>query len=132
MRPYQKLTIKNIDLPERNEIEEQLKWFAECFELDDDIFKELFEKRTEGLKTSSLALKTNKSRSTILYKINKLIDSGIVVKKGSYYYLRSKSFERSIEEVEEDVERMFKKMKELARSVDSQFKESDGREIKID
>jgi len=131
MRPYQKVVIKNIDLPEKNEIEEELKWFVECLELDSDIFRELIEKREEGLKTSELALKTNKSRSTILYKMNKLLNAGIVVKKGSSYYLRSKSFERSIEEIREDVERMFKKMKEIAKDIDEQIKESEGREVKI-
>jgi predicted transcriptional regulator len=132
MRPYQKLTIKRIDAPEKNELDEELKWFAECFELDDDIFKELFEKGSAGLKTSNIASRTNKSRSTVLYKMNKLLDAGIAVKKGSFYYLRSKSFERSIEEVEEDVERMFKRMKEIAKNIDEQMKETEGNEIPIE
>ncbi len=127
MRPYSKLTIKKIDVPEKNELEEQIRWFAECFDLDNEIFKELFEKGKNGLRTSNIASKTSRSKSTVLYKLNKLMDTGIVVKKGTMYYLRSNSFERSIEEVEEDVERMFKRMKEIAKNIDEQK----GREIKI-
>jgi len=50
-----------------------------------------------------------------------LLHSGLIEKNGHFYSARSRSMKRTIEEIEEDVERIFSQLKKTAEELDKQI-----------
>lgn len=53
--------------------------------------------------------------------MNNLQRSGLVVKRGRLYGVRSNSILRTIEELEADVSKVFEKTKKVAKQIDEDF-----------
>ncbi len=60
-------------------------------------------------------------RTTTIYYINKLMKGGLVVKRGVRYELREPTFERLVEEIRRDVERVFEDLILVARKLDEMY-----------
>ncbi len=60
-------------------------------------------------------------RTTTIYYINKLMRGGLVVKRGVRYELREPTFERLVEEIRRDVERVFEDLISVARKLDEMY-----------
>ena len=61
------------------------------------------------------------SRGAVINHLNNLLHSGLVEKNGHFYSARSRSMKRTIEEIEEDVERVFSQLKKAAEGLDKQI-----------
>ena len=65
-----------------------------------------------------LKLDTDLARSTVIYHLNRFIDSGLLVKKGRNYYLRASVMSKAIEEIEYDIDRELSRMLDTAKQFD--------------
>jgi len=123
-----KIVVRHVERPFSNEPAEELEWICRTlgfFDSDGEspasvVFKEIVRANEsgEGLTSTALARHLDMSRGALINHLNNLMRSGLIVREGRYYEPRSRSLFRTIEEIEEDVERIFAKMKRTARLID--------------
>jgi len=124
-----KIVVKKVERPFSHDPLDEFEWLCQTlgfFEpIDKDktaasIFKVMLAASDKGhaLSSSAIADSVGMSRTAVINHLNNLMRSGLVVRVGRYYMLRSRSMLRTIEEIEEDVERIFVKMKKTAREID--------------
>ncbi|MFH0970510.1 MAG: winged helix-turn-helix domain-containing protein [Candidatus Diapherotrites archaeon] len=126
-----RIVIRRIERPFRGNTEQELEWICQSLGLTSigkdkvtaDIFREIVRSTEEGKGISStlLAQRIHLSRGAVIHHLNNLQAAGLVVKQGREYVARSKSMVRTIQEVEEDIKRIFDKMEETAREIDRAF-----------
>ena len=126
------LVIRKVDPPFSKSVHDELNWICESFGFFEDIdrektassvFKEIISatERSKPVSSTVLAKKVGMSRGSVINHLNNLMRSGLVVKEGRFYFARSQSMFRTIAEVEEDIDRIFEKMKRRARLIDEKF-----------
>ncbi len=128
-----KIVIKKVEEPFSSDPVAEIEWICQTlgfFEpIDKDktaasIFKEILkasENNQKPLSSTSLSSSLNMSRGSIINHLNNLQRSGLIIRQGRFYYPRSKSVSRTIQEIEEDIDRIFEKMKKTAREIDKEF-----------
>lgn len=127
-----KIVVKKVEPPFSNKLEDELDWICETlgfFEPIDRektasaIFKEIIINAEKGklLTSTELANKVNMSRGSVINHLNKLMRSGLIEKQGHYYLPRSRSITRTIQEIEEEIVSIFRKMELTAREIDKRF-----------
>jgi len=125
----ERIVIKFVERPDFDNPEKMLKWFCEVFGLSsgdsgDDIEEQILRNfvyaahGNNGLASSELKLKTDLARSTVIYHLNRFIDSGLLVKRGRKYYLRASEMHKAIEEIEYDINREMQRMLDTAKEFD--------------
>ncbi|MEK6970345.1 MAG: winged helix-turn-helix domain-containing protein [archaeon] len=123
-----RIIIRRIEPPFERTAEREMEWLCQSLGLtpiDKDkttmeIFKEVV-RSTEtgkGISSTELAEKVGLSRGAVIHQLNNLQLAGLVVKQGRAYFSRSRSMVRTIQEVEEDIRRIFDRMEETAREMD--------------
>ncbi|MBU0635868.1 helix-turn-helix domain-containing protein [Candidatus Micrarchaeota archaeon] len=124
-----RLMIRRVEPPFSNNLEEELNWICQSlgfFEVIDKektaaaVFKEIVTATENGqaLTSTAIADQVGMSRGAVINHLNNLLRSGLVVRHGRYYSSRSKSMVRTIEEIEEDIDRIFDKIKNRAKQID--------------
>jgi predicted transcriptional regulator len=123
-----RIVIQFVERPDSGNPEEIIKWFCEVFgfateggdSVEESIFRRFAEvaHRHEGLTSSEVTVNMTIARSTVIYHLNRFIDSGLLVKKGRKYYLRASEMSKTIEEIEYDIEREMRRMLDTAREFD--------------
>ena len=133
MRFYQtKITIINIRKPAPDNVNQELQWLGSSLGLfnlrDKDkscfrVFIELLKAAKLGRPYSSdeLAYRLNLTRGTVIHHINRLMESGLVVHEANRYMLRVNKLSELINEVEEDVVRTCKSLKQIAEKIDGRL-----------
>jgi|GEM_PF-302633 len=127
-----KVVVRKVERPFRDDFEHQLAWICSSlgfFEPIDKeknaaaVFKELVLATEKGtaLSSTTLAQRIGMSRGAVINHLNNLLRSGLVEKSGRFYSARSRSMKRTIEEIEEDVDRIFSQLKRAAEEIDSQI-----------
>jgi predicted transcriptional regulator len=127
-----KIVVRKVERPFKDDFEHQLTWicstlgFFEPIDKDKNaaaVFKELVlaSERGEALTSTALAQRVGMSRGAIINHLSNLLRSGLIEKNGKYYSARSRSMKRTIEEIEEDVERIFSQLKRAAEEIDQQI-----------
>jgi len=127
-----KIVIRRIERPFSGSLEKEFEWLCKSlgfFEPIDrektasEIFLEVVKATEENrpLTSSQLASRVEMSRGSVVNHLNNLQRSGLVVRQGRNYLARSRSMVRTIEEIEEDIDRIFAKMKKTAREIDEEF-----------
>ena len=133
MTSEEKIVLRSVSKPSNTDIKELTDWFMKVFDLagkNDPIepvmFKMIIANNTEGKGVTSKMLnkKLDVPRSTVIYHLNRFIYSGLVVRKGTKYYLRSEDMHGTIEELHADIEREFTRMMQFADMMDKLFEES--------
>jgi predicted transcriptional regulator len=121
------IIIRRIQIPVQEDTERYIEWLCDCLgfggdELAIEIFKDLLKANYEGKSPSSTELCRGKevTRSAVIYHLNRFIERGLIERRGRAYSLRDTTLTSTIEEIEEDVERYFKRLKEVARKIDSE------------
>ncbi|MGC8676023.1 MAG: hypothetical protein ACP5T3_00705 [Candidatus Micrarchaeia archaeon] len=71
-----------------------------------------------GVTSKSLSKKFGLPRSTVIYKLNYFINTGLVIRRGRQYYLRGLRLEDTIEELEAEMQAEFEKLAKLASKFD--------------
>jgi predicted transcriptional regulator len=126
-----RIIIRRIEPPFERSPENEMEWLCQSLGLSPidkdkatvDIFKEVV-RSTEtgsGISSTILAEKVKLSRGAVINHLNNLQLAGLVVKEGRNYFARSRSMVRTIQEVEEDIRRIFDRMEETAREIDRAF-----------
>lgn len=127
-----KVVVRRVERPFRDDFEHQLAWICSSlgfFEPIDKeknaaaVFKEivLATENGEALSSNALAKRIGMSRGAVINHLNNLLHSGLIEKSGHYYVSRSRSVKRTIEEIEEDIERIFTQLKKAAEELDRQI-----------
>ncbi|MDO8428451.1 MAG: winged helix-turn-helix transcriptional regulator [Candidatus Diapherotrites archaeon] len=127
-----KIVIKRIEQPFQHDVEQELGWICQSFGLfepiDKDklafaIFRVLVQATEQGklLTCPEIADKVNMSRGAVINHLNKLLLSGLIVREGRFYLARSRSMSRTIKEIQEEVNLIFRRMEETARELDQKF-----------
>ena len=123
-----RITIVKLSRPPQT-INDELQWFGNSFDLFSErdkersmfrIFIELLKatKAQVPISSDELAAKLNLSRGTVVYHLNKLIESGIVMIIKNKYILRGGNLQELVDELEADSLRTFKELKRVAKEID--------------
>lgn len=76
---------------------------------------------TRGLRSEQIADRLKISRGAIIHHINNFISTGLVMKEHNSYRLRSASLQKCIEEIKEDIDRIFNQMIKIAIDIDDKL-----------
>ncbi len=131
-QPQFELAIKRVEKPFSNRPMDDLDWICASLGFLEPIdrkatasavFKEILRATEEGKRVSStgLAQRVGMSRGSVTNHLNNLARSGLILRNGRYYAARSRSMQRTLEEIEEDVKRVFGKMKSAAQGIDREL-----------
>jgi predicted transcriptional regulator len=126
-----KVVVRKVERPFKDDFDHQLSWicsslgFFEPIDKDKNaaaVFKEivLATENGEALSSTALAERIGMSRGAAINHLNNLLRSGLIEKNGRFYSARSRSMKRTIEEIEEDVDRIFSQLKKAAQEIDQQ------------
>jgi predicted transcriptional regulator len=132
-KPTFKIVIKRVSRPKLQNPEEEFNWicrslgFFEPIDRDktaSNIFREivLATEKGEALTSTALANRVQMSRGSVINHLNNLLMAGLIERHGRYYVSRAHSVSQTIEELEEDVEQIFSRMKKVAKQLDEQLK----------
>ncbi len=124
-----RLVIRRVEPPFSNTVEKELEWICQSFGFFEPIdkektaaavFREIVSATEKGLALTSTAIaeSVGMSRGSVINHLNNLQRSGLITKNGRYYASRSRSMYRTIEEIEEDIDRIFDRMKQRAKEID--------------
>jgi predicted transcriptional regulator len=127
-----KIVVRRVEKPFSHGVDKELDWLCNClgfFEPIDrektaaSVFKEIIKgaERSKPLTSTALAKRVEMSRGSVINHLNNMLRSGLVVREGRFYMPRSRSMFRTIEEIEEDIERIFQRMKKTAKEIDEEF-----------
>jgi predicted transcriptional regulator len=127
-----KIVIRRVEQPYKDDFEHNLAWicstlgFFEPIDKDKNaaaVFKEivLSTERGEALTSTAIAERIGMSRGSVINHLTNLVNSGLIEKNGSFYSARARSLQRTIEEIEEDINRIFSKLKKSAQEIDGQI-----------
>lgn len=121
-----------MEKPREHSIDNDIEWICECLGLADrenelatEIFKELLHatKERDGVSSKEITEKKNVTQGAIVYHLNIFMSSGLVVKQGRRYYLRSTSLDETMEGLEQDMLRRMRKLRELAKHIDEEMEQ---------
>lgn len=129
---FRKLTIIKLRKPYEKNINKDLQWFSNSLGLFTErdkekscfrIFIELVKaaRRRQPLTSDELSRRANLSRATVIYHLNKLIESGLVIPYENKYVLRVDNLEELIEEVKRDITKVLEELKTMAEEIDDQL-----------
>ncbi len=133
MATEEKIVLRTVNRPAKTDINDLSDWFCKVFDLSgkDDwlepaMFKEIVSNNKDGKGVTSKMLnkKLDVPRTTVIYHLNTFINSGLVIRRGTRYYLRSEDMKSTLEELQADMEREFGRLMEFAEKMDEMF-ESD-------
>lgn len=129
-RHMHRITIIELGAPNSRSVQEELGWICRSFDLDPkrdqlafEIFLHLLDKsrKGEGVKTIDITKTANVTQAAIVYHMNAFLNSGLVVKKGAKYYLRGGTLGGTMAEIENDMLRRMRMMREMAKRIDEQM-----------
>jgi len=129
---FRKITIIKMNKPEKKDLNKDLQWFSDSLGLFTErdkerscfrIFIELIKGTRRGniYTSDELAYKTNLSRGTVVFHLNKLIESGLVAYEQGRYILRVNNLEDLIKEVKKDMNRVFEELQFMAEELDDEL-----------
>ncbi|MCX8158521.1 MAG: helix-turn-helix domain-containing protein [Candidatus Diapherotrites archaeon] len=126
-----KIIIKKVEKPFDNTPYAEMNWICESFGffgsgprlIAGEIFKRILQETENGrgISSTELAKQLGLSRGSVIHHLNNLVLSGLVVKRGRHYFARSKSIYRILDELEEEIEFLFQRMKKVAKKIDESF-----------
>ena len=127
-----KIVVKKVEKPFSDDPFDELEWICQSlgfFEpIDRDktaaaVLKQLINSGglERPLTSNQIAERVEMSRGAVINHLNNLSRAGLVVRSGRYYSIRSRSIYRTIEEIEEDIDRIFQKMKRVAMELDGEM-----------
>ncbi|MBS3174974.1 ArsR family transcriptional regulator [Candidatus Woesearchaeota archaeon] len=127
-----RITIIKIKKPSQKEVNRDLQWFSESFGLFGErdkekscfrVFIELLKAARFGrpLTSDQIAFKSHLTRATVIHHLNKLNQSGLVLKQKNLYILRAENLENVTLEIKKDLLGMFQDLEDMARELDEEL-----------
>lgn len=121
------IRVRRLEKPASRDPANAINWMCRAFGFSDSdedrtpiIFREVLHASLKKRRVGSAIVseKLDITRGGVVYHLNHMIESGVVVRDGRAYRLRCTTLERTVDEVEEDMLRMFKRIREVAREID--------------
>jgi len=113
----------------RDNVNEELRWLgnslglfglrdrdSSCFRIFITLLRQT--KRNEVVSSDKIAERLSLSRGTVVHHLNKLMNSGIVVREKRGYLLRENTLEGVIKDMKREMEAVFEELKGVAREID--------------
>jgi len=127
-----KLTVRKVDSPIKDDFENNLAWICSSlgyFETIDKeknaarIWKEILLSSAQGqvLTSTSIAERIGMSRGSVINHLNNLKKGGLIQKGGRYYFVRSSSVKKILEELEDEVTHIFSRLKNAGEKIDNEL-----------
>lgn len=80
------------------------------------------DRRTERVSTSDeLAARVGLTRGTVVHHLNKMMETGIVLRSEAGYALRDATVERMVGSIRREVDRLFTDIEDVAKRIDEQL-----------
>jgi DNA-binding IclR family transcriptional regulator len=79
-------------------------------------------KQAKGLSSEEIAEMTALSRGTVVYHLNKLIESGLVREQSKKYYLESGTLETLVGKIRVDLEQALDVLEGIGKEIDQKLK----------
>jgi predicted transcriptional regulator len=124
------MIVPEIKTTPKNEPDENLAVICECFGIDPEkdklayeIFKEIIEaqKKDKGVRTIEITKRAHVTQAAVVYHMNTFIRNGIIIREGREYRLRGRTLDETFDELEQDMLRRMRRMRELAKRIDESF-----------
>ncbi len=128
MASIERIVIKSISKPQKEDIDHLSMWFCEVFdlgnredEIEPGILKVMIIRSNSGKGVTSKELNKELDipRSTVIYHLNRFIDVGLIIRKGRQYYLRSDDLASTIEDIQAEMFREFNRVIDFAQRMDN-------------
>jgi len=129
---YQRITIVKSRKPEKENLNYELQWFGNslglfnlrdkdksCFRIFIALLKSVKEKKS--ISSDEIAEKLDLSRGTVVFHLNKLMGSGIVIYENNGYILRVENLKELIDEIERDIQKSCSNLREIAEDIDGRL-----------
>ena len=127
-----RVVVRRVEPPFGRNRDQEIEWICQSLGLAPAgeknhpsilIFKEVVKstEQNKGISSTELADIVQMSRGAVINQLNNLQRAGLIVKEGRTYVARSRSMVRTIQEVEEDVKRIFDRMERIAMDMDREF-----------
>ena len=126
--------IREIRPPSRKDLNGDLEWVARSLgfvEARDrgksamKIFRVLVERAGRGtgtgLASEQISNHVDLSRGAVVAHLNRMMASGLAIRRENKYELRVRSVEQTINEIEKDISRVLHNVREIAREVDGRM-----------
>ncbi len=127
MASEEKIVVRQIGRPHKENADALLVWFCESLDLSGnkdimgpEMLREIINgsMNGNGVTSKELNWKLNVPRTTVIYHLNRFIYSGIVIRRGRRYYLRSEDMKSTLQELQADMIREFQRMMDMAQKLD--------------
>jgi len=129
---FKKVTVIRIARPQKKDVNKDLQWFSESLGLFSErdkerscfrIFIELVKAARRGqiYTSDEIAYRTNLSRGTVVFHLNKLIEAGLISYENGRYILRVSNLEELVKEVRKDLSRVFDELQVMAQELDDEL-----------
>ena len=129
---YQRITIIKSDKPKSHGLNQELQWFGaslglfglrdkdkSCFRIFIALIKGL--KNKKALSSDEISVILNLSRGTVVFHLNKLMDSGIVTYRDKRYFLNVSNLEELVGILKRNTMATFNNLKGVAQEIDKQL-----------
>ncbi len=129
----QRITIIKIRKPVQQDVNEELQWFGSslglfgnrdkersCFRVFVELLKSA--KVNRALSSDELAIRTELTRGTVVFHLNKLMSAGLVIHDRGRYILRVGNLEAVVEEIQKDLNRTCDDLRRIAHDIDKNLK----------
>ncbi|VVC01770.1 Uncharacterised protein [uncultured archaeon] len=127
-RECSEIALRDFDEPKGRNPEKQIEWIFQCLGFGDkddtvakEVFTELVKKSDKGVRSVEISGRCHVTQGAVVYHLNTLVRSGVVVKQGRYYYLKRTRLDNTIEDMEAEMLRRFERMKRIARLIEEEM-----------
>jgi len=126
-----KILIRKIDLPPPGNLEDDIDFICRSFgyfsqrdkqDTAGKIFRYLVRAgcgNDTGLSSDEIAEQLDLTRGAIVHHLNSFISAGLIIKHHNSYRIRCVSLQKSLEEIKEDVDRIFHQIMKIAKDIDT-------------
>jgi len=121
--------IRTMKQPAKSTLDGDLKWFCESLgllgvrdrsETAVKVFKAfLMESKKGQITVDDISQHVKLSRTAIVHHLNRMRRAGVISKEGSKWELRSHSLQKIVDEIELDIQRTLKSIREIAEDIDA-------------
>ncbi|MFH1126844.1 MAG: hypothetical protein ABIG84_06730 [archaeon] len=127
-----RFVLVEVKKPRNSELESDIEWMCECLGIitprdrertSTKILTVMLRAAKDDVPLSSddIANRVGITRGTAVHHIKRYMGSGIIVKHRSAYELRTHSLRETLDEIELDMERTIKRMKQIAEQIDEEM-----------
>jgi hypothetical protein len=128
-RYYRQITIRYLSVPVQPEYDADAEtdYIYQCLGLGDErddvgriVFRALVKAsmRGEGISSRDIMQLSESSQAAVIYHLNLFQRSGLVIKDGRNYFLRGRTLEQTLEELENDMHRRFEHLRGIAKKIE--------------